>query len=85
MEDLGDDLMEAVMMIIRTRMKLEIAIRTKGEKIPFISMIKTLEIKEEEARDKDLEEEASMGNVFTIEKNGIEHLNVPSAKEGQIK
>ena len=73
MEDLGDDLMEAVMLIIRTRMKLEIEIRTKGKKIPFISMIKTIEIKEEEARDKDLEEEASMGNVFTREKEGMEH------------
>ena len=32
-----------------------------------------------------MEEEASVGNVFAIEKKGIEHLNVPSAKEGQIK
>ena len=48
-------------------------------------MIKTIEIKEEEAEDKDLEEVASVGNVFTAEKKGIEHLNVPNSKEGQIK
>ena len=48
-------------------------------------MIRTIEIKEEEAEDKDLEEEASKGNVFTMEKKGTEHLNVPSTKEGQIK
>ena len=45
-------------------------------------MIKTIEIKEEEAEDKALEEDASVGNVFTGGKKGIEHLNVPSAKEG---
>ena len=33
----------------------------------------------------DLEEEASVGNVFTMEKKGIENLSVPSAKEGQIR
>ena len=48
-------------------------------------MIRIIEIKEEEAKKKDLEEEASMGNVFTMEKKGIENLNVPSTKEGQIK
>ena len=47
-------------------------------------MIKTIEIREEEAEDKDLEEEASVGKVFTVEKKEIEHLNVPSSKEGQI-
>ena len=45
-------------------------------------MIRTIEIKEEEAKDKDLNEEASVGNVFTIEKKGIEHLNVSNTKEG---
>ena len=48
-------------------------------------MIKIVEIREEEEEekeeDKDLEEEASMGNVFTMEKKGIENLNVPSTKE----
>ena len=46
-------------------------------------MIKIIEIKEEEVEDKDLEEEAFVGNVFTAKK-GIQNLNVPSAKEGVI-
>ena len=29
-----------------------------------------------------MEEEASLGNFFTVEKKDIEHLNVPSSKEG---
>ncbi|MFA1663063.1 hypothetical protein ACDX32_27305, partial [Klebsiella quasipneumoniae] len=61
------------------------AVRTRVETISIISMIRTIEIREEEAEDKDLEEEASVGNVFTAEKKGIKHLNVPSAKEGQMK
>ena len=85
MEDLADDLMEVVMMIRRTRMRLEVEVRTEGETIPIISMIRIIEIREEEAEDKDLEEEAFMGNVFTAEKMGIDHLNVPNVKEGQIK
>ena len=48
-------------------------------------MIRTIEIIEEEAEEKDLEEEAFMENVFTTKKKGIQHLNVPNAKEGQIK
>ena len=81
-EDLVDDLMVAIMMIRRIRMRLELSIRTKGETITIISMIKTIEIREEEVEDKDLEEEASMGNFFTMEKKDIENLNIPSAKEG---
>ena len=82
-EDLVDDLMVVIMIIIRTRMRLEVAIKTIGETILVISMIRIIEIIEQEVEDKDLEEEASMGNVFTMEKKkGIEHLNVPSAKEG---
>ena len=77
-----DDLMKVIMMIKRRRMRLQVVVRTRGETIPIISMIRTIEIKEEEAEDKDLEEEASVGNVFTMEKKGIEHLNVPSTKEG---
>ena len=72
-------------MIRRTRMRLEVEVKTRGEKIPIISMIRTLDIREEEAGDKDLEEEAFVGNVFTIEKKGIGCMNVSSAKEGQIK
>ena len=45
-------------------------------------MIRIIEIKEEEAKKKDLEEEASMGNVFVMEKRGIDYLNVPSSMEG---
>ena len=45
-------------------------------------MIRTIEIREEEVEDKDLEEEASVGNVFTVEKKDIEHLNIPNIKEG---
>ena len=58
---------------------------TRGEIILIISMIRTIEIGEEEAEDKDLDEEASMGNVFMMEKKVIEHLNVPSTKEGKIE
>ena len=38
-------------------------------------MIRTIEIREEEVEDKDIEEEVSMGNVFTTEK-GIEQQKV---------
>ena len=70
------------MMIKRKRMRLEVVLKTRGETISIISMIRTIEIREEEIEDKDLKEETSMGNVFTMEKKGIENLNVPSAKEG---
>lgn len=82
MEYLEDNIMKVVMMIRRIRMRLEVAVISKGEIIPIVSMIRTIEIKEEEVEEKDLEEEASMGKIFIMEKKGIEHLNVPSAKEG---
>lgn len=63
-------------------MRLVVANRTRGEIIPIISMIITIEIREEEEEDKDLEEEASVENVFILKKKGIENLRVPSAKEG---
>ncbi len=47
MEDLVNDLMVAITMIRRKGMRLEVAFITKGEIIPIISMIKTIEIKEE--------------------------------------
>ena len=84
MEDLVDDLMVVILIIKGTRMKLEVAVRNKGETIPIISMIRTIEIREEEVEDKDLEEEAFVENVFTVLKKGIENLNVPNTKEGQI-
>ena len=80
-EDLENDIREVIMMIRRTRMRLEVVVKTKGEKILIISMIKIIEIREEEPKDKDIKEEASMGNVLTMENKGIEHINVPNAKE----
>ena len=82
MEDLVDDHTMVIMMIKIIRMRLEVEARTRGETISIISIIRIIEIREEEVEDKDLEEVASVGNVFTIEKKGIEHFNVPSAKEG---
>ena len=81
-EDLADDLMKEKIMIRRTRMRLEVVVGIRGETIQMISMIKTKEIREEEVEGKDLEEETSMGNVFTMEKKGIKNLNVLNAKEG---
>ena len=85
MEDLVEGLMEDVMMTRRTRMRLEVVVRTRGEIIPIISMIRSIEIKEEEAEAKNLEEEVSVGNVFTVENKGKENLSVPGAKEGKIR
>ena len=65
------------MMIKRTRMRLEVAVKTRGETIPI-----TIYIREEESKDKYLDKEASMGNIFTMERRFIEHLNAPNAEEG---
>ena len=81
MEVLVDGIMEVEMVIRRRRMRLEVALKTRGEIIPIISMIRTIEIREEEVKDKDLEEEAFVGNVFTLKKKGMKHLSVPSANE----
>ena len=83
-EDLVDDLMVVIMMKKRIRMRLEVEVKIRGEKISIISMIRTIEIREEEVEDKDLEEETSMGNVFTIEKD-IENLNSRSSRKGRLK
>ena len=85
MEDLVDSLMEAKMMIKRTRMRLEVVVRTRGEINQIIFVITIIEIKEKEEEGKELEEEASMEIVFTTMKKGVEHLNVLSAKEGMIE
>ena len=85
MEDLADGLMEAKMMIRRTRMRLEVAIKTKKETIQVIPMIKTIEIREKEEEGKALEEEAFMENVSIAMKKGINHLNVLNIKEGMIE
>ena len=50
MEDWVCGLMEAKMMMRRIRMRLEVAFKTRGEIIPIISMIKIIEIREEEER-----------------------------------
>ena len=60
MEDLEDNLMEAEMMIRRTRMRLEVVARTRGEITQNVSIIRIIEIREEEEECKELEEEASV-------------------------
>ena len=85
MEDLEDDLMEAEMMTKRKRMRLEVVARTRGKITQIVSMIKIIEIREEEEEGKELEEEASVEIVSIAMKKGIEHLNVLSAKEGMIE
>ena len=85
MEDLEDNLIEAKMMTRRTRMRLEVVPKTKGEINQIISMIRTIEIKEEEEEGKELEEEASIEIVSTAMRKGIEHLDFLSAKEGMIE
>ena len=47
-EDLANGLMEAEMMIKRTRMRLEVVARTRGEITQIISIIRIIEIREEE-------------------------------------
>ena len=77
--------MEAKMMTRRTRMRLEVVARTRGEITQIVSMIRIIEIKEEEEEGKELEDEASVEIVSIAMKKGIEHLNVLSAKEGMIE
>ena len=84
-DNLEDVLIEVEMMIRRTRMRLEVALRTKGEIIQIIPMIRTIEIREEEEEGKELGEEASVENFSTATKKGINHLNVLSTKEGMIE
>ena len=85
MEDLVDGLMEAKMMIRRTRTRLELVARTIGEITQIISMIRIVEIREEEEEGKELEDEAFVEIVSIAMKKGIKHLNVLSAKEGMIE
>ena len=44
-------------------MRPEIVVRSRGDIILIISMIKTIEIREEETKEKDLEEDVSMENA----------------------
>ena len=73
------------MMIRRTQMRLEVVAKTRGEIARIVSMIRIIEIREEEEEGKELEEEAFMKIVATAMNKGIEHLNVLSAKEGTIE
>ena len=66
-------------------MRLEVVVITRGEIIQTIPMIRTIEIREEEEEGKELREEASMENVSTTMKKGINHLNVLNTKEGMIE
>ena len=84
-EDLADGLMEAEMMTKRTRNRLEVVAKTRGEITWIIFVIRIIEIREEEEEGKELEEEASVEIVSTTMKKGIEHLNVHSTKEGMIE
>ena len=47
------------MIIKRTRMRLEVVARTRGEITQIISMIRIIKIREEEEEGKEMEEEAS--------------------------
>ena len=84
-KDLADGLMEAEMMMRRTRIRLEIVARTRGEITQIFSIIKTIEIKEEHEEGKELEEEAYVEIIFTTMKKGIKHFNVLNTKEGMIE
>ena len=85
MEYLADDLMEAKMMIKRTRMRLEVLARTREEITQIISIIRIIEIKEEDEEGKEMGEEASIEIFSTVMKKGIEHLNVLNIDEGMIE
>ena len=80
-----DGLVEVKMMIKRTRMRLEVVAKTRGEITQIFSMIKTIEIREEELEGKELGEEAFVENVSTTMKKVIDHLNFLNAKEGIIE
>ena len=76
---------EGQMMIRLTRMRLEVVAKTRGEITQIVSMIRIIEIREEEEEGKELAEEASVEIVSIAMKKGIEHLNILSAKEGMIE
>ena len=81
-EDLVDGHMVAGMKIQKRRTR-PVVVRISEETISIVSKIRIIEIREEEEEHKDLEEEASMEHVFTVEKKVIGHLNVLNAKEEQ--
>ena len=77
MENLVDGLMEVEMMIRRKRMRLEVVARTRGEVAQIISMIRIIEIKEEEEEGNEMEEEASMENVSTANEERHQSFECP--------
>ena len=70
----------------RRKMKMWILARTKGMRVSTTPVIKTLEIKEEEAKDmdKDQEEEAFVALISIAMKKVIVPLNALNDKEGHI-
>ena len=79
-EDLVDGHMVAEMKMRKRRMR-PVTVKISKETISNVSKIRIIEIREEEEEDKDLEEEAFVEHVFTVEKKVIGHMNVLSAKE----
>ena len=77
-EDLVDGHMVAEMKIRKSRMR-PVTVKIREE----IISTRVIEIIEEEEEDKDLEEEASVEHVFTVEKKVIGHSNVLNAKDKQ--
>ena len=70
----------------RRKMKMWVLAETRGMRVSTTPMIKTLEIREEEAEDmdKDQEEEVSMVPISIAMKKVIVPLNALNDKEGQI-
>ena len=72
----------------KRKIKMWVLADTTTIRVSTAPVIKTLEIKEEEAEDvdvdKDQEEEASVVPIFIVMKKVIMPLNALNAKEGQI-
>ena len=68
----------------RRKMKMWVLAKIRGTRVPTAPVIKTLEIREEEAQDmdKDQEEEASVVPIFIAMKKVIMPLNALNDKEG---
>lgn len=66
MEYLVDDLMEAKKMVTRTRMRLVVETKSRGKITLIVSMIRTIEIREEEEEGNELEEDVFVEIFFTV-------------------
>ena len=73
-------------MRLRRKMKMWVLAGTRGMRVSTTPMIKTLEIREEEAEDmeKDQEEEAFMVPIFIAMRKVVVPLNALNDKEGYI-